>query len=116
MLTADKDDYEGMFAMIDALKSNSTLLSLNVANNRLDDKVGQAFVDALKSNTTLISLEFSFNQFDVATVRKLQEQLRRNKAKFDEERLREWNERRLMRDEDAELHKMYLIEQTTKEK
>ena len=104
-----------MMQFIEALKHNTTLLSLNVANNRLDEKVGQAFLDCLKINRSLISLEFSFNQFDVGTVRKIQEYLRRNKAKYDEDRLREWKERRLMRDEDADLHKMYLVEETTKE-
>jgi hypothetical protein len=63
----------------------------------------------------LINLEFSFNQFDVGTVRKLQQYLVANKKKFDEERLAEWNERRLMRDEDAGLHRMYLMETTKKE-
>ena len=29
--------------------------------------------------------------------------------------MQEWNERRLMRDEDAALHRMYLMETTTKE-
>jgi hypothetical protein len=40
MLTSDKDDYDGMLQFIDALKYNTTLLSLNVANNRLDEKIG----------------------------------------------------------------------------
>jgi hypothetical protein len=61
MLTADKDDDEGMLLFIEALKSNVTLRSLNVANNRLDEKIGKAFLDCLKVNYTLINLEFSFN-------------------------------------------------------
>ena len=85
MLTADKDDDEGMLLMIEQLKYNETLRHLNVANNRLDEKIGKAFVECLKVNHTLTNLEFSFNQFEVHTVRKIQEYLKRNKAKFDAE-------------------------------
>lgn len=104
-----------MLLFIEQLKANTTLRSLNVANNRLDEKIGKAFVECLKVNYSLINLEFSFNQFEIYTVRKIQEYLKRNKAKYDAEMLQEWNERRLMRDEDAGLHKLYLQEATTKE-
>jgi hypothetical protein len=70
-LTADKDDDEGMLLFIEQLKTNTTLRSLNVANNRLDDKIGKAFVECLKVNYSLINLEFSFNQFEIHTVRKI---------------------------------------------
>jgi len=40
--------------------------------------------------------------------------LRRNKAKYDEDRLREWKERKLMNDEDVRLKNLYLEEQSKK--
>jgi hypothetical protein len=41
--------------------------------------------------------------------------LRRNKKKYDEERLREWRERKLMNDEDIKLRALFLNEQSRKE-
>jgi hypothetical protein len=48
-------------------------------------------------------------------VRKIQDNLKRNKAMYDEERLREWRERKLMYDEDVRLKTLYLQEQSRKE-
>jgi predicted GNAT family acetyltransferase len=39
---------------------------------------------------------------------KLQDKLRRNKAQYDHERLREWKERKRMRTEDEALKEMFL--------
>jgi Ran GTPase-activating protein (RanGAP) involved in mRNA processing and transport len=108
MLTNDGDDTSGLFAFIEALKSNKTLLSLNMANNRLDEGIGKAFEEALAVNYSLIDFEFGFNQFSVDTIRQLQFYLRRNKAIYDENQLREWNERRFMRGEDSALQQKYL--------
>ena len=41
--------------------------------------------------------------------------MRRNKRKYDEERLREWRERKLMNDEDVKLQTVYVKEQSKKE-
>jgi hypothetical protein len=40
MLTNNGDDPSGLFSFIEALKTNKTLLSLNMANNCLDDAIG----------------------------------------------------------------------------
>lgn len=45
-------------------------------------------------------------------VRKIQDYLRRNKAKYDEERLEEWRERKQMGAEDQQLMKYYLERMT----
>jgi len=103
MLTNDGDDTSGLFTFIEAIKSNKTLLSLNMANNRLDDSIGKAFEDSIAVNHTLIDFEFGFNAFSVDTIRNIQFYLRRNKAIYDENALREWNERRHMRGEDTAL-------------
>ena len=48
-------------------------------------------------------------------MRTIQDNLRRNKRKYDEDRLREWRERKLMNDEDIRLKNLYLEEQAMKE-
>jgi hypothetical protein len=71
MLTNDGDDATGLYVFVEALKTNNSLLSLNMANNRLDENVGKALVDALEVNFALIDFEFGFNDFSVDTIRKL---------------------------------------------
>ena len=41
--------------------------------------------------------------------------MKRNKSKYDEERLREWRERKLMNDEDVRLRSLYTREEADKE-
>ena len=48
-------------------------------------------------------------------VRAIQDLLRRNKAMYDEERLREWRERKTMGQEDKDLTKYYLDKETRAE-
>lgn len=59
---------EGIEAMIRALETNTTLLSLNVANNGLEAEIGRQFRDMLKVNKTLIDFEFSSNFFNIEDV------------------------------------------------
>lgn len=59
---------EGIESMIRALENNTTLLSLNVANNGLEAEVGRQFRDMLKINKTLIDFEFASNQFSIEDV------------------------------------------------
>jgi hypothetical protein len=92
------------------LYKNKTLLSLNLGNNNMDEKCGELFEEATRYNDTLIDFEFSFNNFKLDDVRKIQDNLKRNKSKFDSERLREWRERKLMNDEDIKLKNLFLEE------
>jgi len=41
--------------------------------------------------------------------------LRRNKAQYDEQRIKEWRERKMMRTEDQQLTKFYLERETMDE-
>lgn len=66
----------------------------------MDEECGSLFEEATRKNTTLIDFEFGFNNFKLEDVRKIQENLKRNKALYDAERLKEWKERKLMNDED----------------
>lgn len=107
-LTHDSEENAGMEEMIAALATNTTLLSLNLCNNRLDEQIGRMFVDCLHQNHTLIDFDFDRNNFRLEDVRRLQDLLRRNKAEYDLARLKEWRERKFMRDEDHALQKFYL--------
>ena len=69
----------------------------------------------LKNNTSLIDLDFSCNNFTMEDSRQIQEYLVRNKAIYDAERLKEWKERKIMRNEDEHLRKMYMTENANKE-
>lgn len=101
--------------MLLALQDNKSLLSLNLANNKLEQPIGYAIRKLLETNFTLIDLEIGFNNFALGDVREIQKALKRNKEMYDAERLKEWKERKLMRDEDERLHALYLKEQSKKE-
>ena len=79
-----------------------------MASNKMDDECGKEFATMLEHNWTLIDFDFNFNHFSVPTTNKIVMYLRRNVAKFKSEKLKEWKERKLMREEDADLHKLYL--------
>ena len=63
----------------------------------------------------MIDFEFGFNNFRLDDIRMLQNLLRRNKAEYDEARLLEWRERKMMREEDQGLAKYYLEAETRQE-
>ena len=46
-LTHDSEENLGVEEMIQALATNTTLLSLNLGNNKLDENIGRMFVDCL---------------------------------------------------------------------
>jgi hypothetical protein len=58
----------GMDVFCKALVQNKTLISLNVANNGLQQEVGKKFEAMLKENLTLIDFEFGFNDFGLEEV------------------------------------------------
>ena len=72
---------------IEGLKKNTSLLSLNVANNNFPAEIGVHFRNCLNENHTLIDFEFGNNAFKLDDVRKIQEYLGRNKAEYDRARL-----------------------------
>lgn len=104
-----------LYSFIECLKRNTTLLSLNMANCQMDSNCGDRWLELLDVNEDLIDFEFGFNKFTLDQVRGLQDRLKRNKAKYDAERLQEWKERKLMNDEDVRLKNLYLEEQARKE-
>lgn len=66
-------------------------------------------------NKDLIDFEFGFNKFSLEQIRTIQENLKRNKAQYDQDRLREWKERKLMNDEDVRLKNQYIEEHARKQ-
>ena len=53
---------------VNALEGNKSLLSLNMANNRLEASIGTLFKTCLEKNKTLIDFEFGFNIFHLEDV------------------------------------------------
>ena len=70
------------------------------------------FREKLEKNTTLIDFDFSGNSFTMEDSRAIQEILKRNKAVYDDERIKEWKERKLMRHENDKLGEHYLVEKS----
>ena len=60
-------------------------------------------------------MDFSLNNFNMVDSQGIQDYLMRNKADYDAERLKEWKERKLMRETDDKLRELYLKRQSKKE-
>ena len=60
-----------MIDLADALKTNTTLISLNVGNNRMNHEIGVKFREMLENNSSLIDLEFGDNSFKLKDVSKI---------------------------------------------
>jgi len=54
--------------LIANLEFNTTLLSLNLSNNKLEGPIGSAIKAMLDKNHTLIDLELGFNSFSLSDV------------------------------------------------
>lgn len=57
-LTQGNEETRGMLELIDSLRTNKTLISLNVGNNRMNASIGSEFRTVMEHNTTLIDFEF----------------------------------------------------------
>lgn len=58
------------------------LLSLNLANNKLENVIGKDCDQMLDTNKTLIDFEFSNNGFSIDKVRSIQKKLLENNKKY----------------------------------
>ena len=114
-LTNDGTESGGITDLFTFLPENKTLLSLNLANNGLDESCGEQFNQYLDQNSTLIDFDYALNSFNLDDSRSIQDKLMGNKRKFDEERLREWRERKMMLHQDEKLRALYLADHSTKE-
>jgi hypothetical protein len=77
---------------------------LNLANNDLSENIGRKLEDATAANKTLIDFQFYENKFDLRSIEIIQANIKRNKEQYDRDRLQEWRERKLMANEDSEMH------------
>jgi hypothetical protein len=100
---------------VEFLDHNTSLLSLNLANNQMDEECGRMFREKMETNHTLIDFDFSMNNFSPADSRAIQDYLKRNKSLYDAERIKEWNERKGMREDDESTKELKLQEQGQKE-
>lgn len=114
-LTTDGTDFGGVTELFTFLPQNTTLLSLNLANNGLDESCGDQFNQLLDHNDTLIDFDYALNSFSLDDSRSIQDKLMRNKRKFDEDRLREWKERKTMMNQDEKLRALYLAAHSQQE-
>jgi len=76
---------------------------------------GEIMNEVLDKNYTLIDFDYSLNEFSMEDSRDIQDKLRRNKRQYDEERLQEWRERKMMREEDEQLKLLQLQMNSKKE-
>ena len=60
----------------------------------------------MEHNHTLIDFDFSMNNFSQADSRAIQDYLVRNKREYDAERLKEWDERKIMREDDEKMKEL----------
>ena len=67
-LTQDGEDLAGIVNFINALQHNKSLISLNLANNKLEEPIDKEIRSMLEVNTTLIDFEFGFNSFRLQEV------------------------------------------------
>jgi len=94
-LTQTGKDVQGVIAVGEALKKNTTLITLNLSNCNLNRECSGALADAMEINKTVIMLELQGNPLmHFKDVLRIQESLKRNKKEYDLERMKEWQERR----------------------
>lgn len=94
-LTQTGKDVKGVLAIAEILKKNTTLLALNLGNCNLDNACSAGLAEALEYNKTLIMLELQGNpNMFYKDVLRIQESLKRNKAEYDQERFKEFVERK----------------------
>ena len=71
---------EGAKHISEALKTNSTLQTLDLRGNRLDAEAAKHLSEGLKANTALTSLDLYWNSLGDEGARHISEGLRANKA------------------------------------
>lgn len=100
-LTSGGKDNTGIEALAQSLKKNDTLLCLNLACTNLDENCSEYLVSMLEKNDTLINLDIDQNpKMNIDDVRRIQEKLKLNKQNYDDERYKEFDERKRMCNEE----------------
>jgi hypothetical protein len=110
-LTQSGATYYEVKSFSDCLLTNKTLLHLNVGNNAMNEECSERFVESTKVNTSLICFEFGMNNFKLEHIKEIKENLVRNKQAYDDERFKEWKERKRMADEESQMRILNTMEQ-----
>ena len=117
-LTDKGKDTSGIQELLQAMQSNTMLISLNLSNNYLNADVGGMIVDMFRSNKTIIHFEFFQNKdfcdrpnnedkkdenskfmstgLYINQIEKIKQALKENKEAYDKMRKDEWLERKRM--------------------
>lgn len=112
-LTNDGKTAKGIQKLAEALKSNTSILHLNLCNTKLDETCGKMLLDALRENKTIIMLDVSQNpKLGLMDVREMQNILVANKLAYDEERFKEFMERKCLKREE-DISKILQLKQET---
>lgn len=97
----------GIDALFNSLKSNDTLMHLNLNNTGLTETSGNAILYALKANKKIIMLDIEKNpKIRLDTVREIQKQLLENNKIWRAIRKKEWQERKIMINEEENTKKI----------
>ena len=113
-LTEGGRDTKGIQALANSLKMNTSLLFLNLTNTGLDATCGQALVEAMRENKTIIMLDLPQNpKMNLMDVREIQKILEANKLAYDEERFKEFMERKCLKREE-DISQILQLKQETK--
>lgn len=121
-LTDNGKNNSGLVSLCNDLEENKMLISLNLTGNAIDDHIAQSLIQTLRFNKSLIHLELFDNQQFVTRERMtnmeskfgcigssvdhtetIKEKLRENRSKDKKWRLKEWKERKQIKDEDLEV-------------
>lgn len=112
-LTFGGKDCKGIEKLAEALTNNKTLLQLNLCNTGLNEECGRLLLAALKENKTCIMLDISQNpKMGLMDVREIQNILVANKLAYDEERFKEFMERKYLKREE-DISKILQLKQET---
>ena len=100
-LTDGFTDNSGIDELAEGLIENETLLYLSLANCNLDNESGKLLRNAIEQNDVIIHLDLSNNpKMSLNDVRAIQDKLIENKQKYDQDRFKEFIERKRMKREE----------------
>lgn len=79
----DVQDVSGIKAMSDALRTNTTLTSLNLWRTRISAEGGVHLANAMEENNTVLFLEIGHNKINMSDIKRVADKLDMNLASFE---------------------------------
>ena len=97
-------DSEAVTAFCKALENNDSLNYLSLSSTSMTQFALDSLINMLETNRTIINIDIGFNNgLSNPSIIKLQEALARNKALYEEERLSEFIERRVLKESEKQM-------------